>query len=101
MTVNLKLFHLGNDVVRLRQKIDSEFSPHDEISMDSIRETFIDIVRLVNEIRLAIQDQTIAENNPKSSWKIEFACTTQELLAIREQMEVLELSYELRPKDQK
>lgn len=91
MTVNLKLFHLGNHVVRIAKKIESE------VPSGVLKDSLMEILGIVNEIRLAVQH----ENDPKESWKIEFACTTQELLAIREQMEVLELSYELRPKDQK
>lgn len=90
MPINLELFHLGNDVVRISKKIE------EELPSSLIRNNIMEILNLVNQMRLAIQNK----DDPKRWWNIEVKCTSQELLSIKEQMEVLEMDYTLTTKDQ-
>jgi hypothetical protein len=60
------------------------------------RDSLLQLLEVINEVRLAIQDE-----EPKELWIVKVCCNSQEFLAIKEQMEVLELSYEiLKPKSE-
>lgn len=93
MAINKRLFHLGNNVVSLARKINNDF-PEPSGCMNGsenvFRDTFLQILEIVNEIRLAIQ-----EEEPKEWWTLKVQCNSQEILALKEQAEVLELNYEL------
>jgi hypothetical protein len=93
MAFNSKLFHLGNNVVALARKYEKTFPRTGPKGSNELGDCFIELLDLVNQIRLAIQD---AEEE-KSTWIVKFEAKTQEMLAIREQLEVLELKYEINP----
>jgi hypothetical protein len=99
MAFNKRLFHLGNKVVALGRKIDEDFpipSGCTHGGENVFRDTLLKLLEVINEVRLAIQDE-----EPKEWWIVKVNCNSQEFLAIKEQMEVLELNYEiLKPKSE-
>lgn len=56
MAFNSKLFNLGNEVVRLRQRIDKVFPAKESYGHNEFKYLFSSILELINSIRLAIQD---------------------------------------------
>lgn len=96
MSINLKLFHLGNKVVSVRSEIDSSFGSFDDLSIDNIRKAFIDILNLLNEMRLAIQDQEIAESDPKITCEYHIICTEKERHLMESKLRDLKLNFSLR-----
>lgn len=93
MAFNDRLFHLGNQVVSIAREIEKNFpnpvnDPFNDVN--HLKNALINILDLINNIRLAIQ-----EEEPKEWWTLKVKCNSQEILALREQAEVLELSYEL------
>ena len=93
MSFNKKLFHLGNQVVALAMEIDKNFSstvndPYNE--RNHLKHTLVDMLDLINSIRLAIQNQ-----EPKQWWIVKVQCNSQEFVAVKEQIEGMELNYEI------
>ncbi len=97
MTFNAKLFHLGNDVVRLEKKFEHTFPKSCASGKNELGDCFMDLLELLNAIRLAIQD--VCED--PQWWDVKVKCNTQQLLAIKEQIEVLELNYEINKSESK
>lgn len=99
MAFSKKLFHLGNQVVSIGKSIDKHFpstvnDPFNE--RNHLKHTLVELLDLINNIRLAIQD-----DEPKEWWNLKVRCNSQELLALKEQAEVLELQYELSKSESK
>ena len=91
MALNIKLFHLGNDVIRIAKNFEKTF-PKDRVTgKNELGECFMDLLKLINEIRLAIQEGDVK----KEIFNFKVNCTEKEMLAVRKQIEVLELTYEL------
>ena len=93
MAFNKNLSDLGNQVVSIAQEIDKHFpstvdDPFNE--RNPLKHTLVEMLDLINNIRLAIQDK-----EPREWWNLKVKCNSQELLALKEQAEVLELKYEL------
>lgn len=97
MAINNRLFHLGNKIVALRKHIDEVFphpigDPYNDRNF--LRDTMIELLELINEVRLASQPESI---EPERWWGFKVKCTSQDLLEIKEKIELLQLNYELNP----
>ena len=95
MTINKRLFHLGNNVVSLAKKIDKEFPDpifgvHDVGKGNVLREVLVEMLDIMNQIRLAIQD-----DEPKKWVRFNVQCNSQDMHSIKEHIEVRELNYEI------
>ncbi len=93
MALNKKLWNLGNKVVSIARKIDNDFPiPSGCLNggENIFRDSLLQLLELINEIRLSIQDE-----EPQEWWDIKVKCNSQEILAIKDHIEALELNYEL------
>jgi hypothetical protein len=96
MGINHKLFHLGNDIVRLQQEIEGKIKePYDTWAEQAYKEFFLEMLRIVNVIRQEYQNFHQNQNNHKQWWSFNILCSEEEKMAIQEQIEALELCYEL------
>lgn len=97
MSINNKLFHIGNDVVSLRKKFDI-IDRGGLLGKKELMESFVDLLELINDIRLAIQDvDTKLDIKSKNPWKFKIDCTEEELLKIQSVLKQLQLNYEYMP----
>ena len=82
MVINKKMFHLGNKVVDLSEKLnDSDMS-------DSLRSLLMYLLKIVNEIRLELSSYP-EESELKQCKNVNINCSDQEWLAIKKQFELL------------
>lgn len=88
MGINLKLFHLGNKVVEVSKKLNKTF-PRDCFGNNELGDCFNDLLNLINEIRLSFQEA----GDPRECYNLNIECNEQELLSIKEHMEVLKVQY--------
>lgn len=90
---NIRLFNLENKIVNLHKDIEALFPVLLDVPFNEknpLKYVLIDMLDLINEVRLCVQDE-----KPKEWWTLKVKCNSQEILAIKEQAEVLELKYEL------
>lgn len=99
MGINKKLFDLGNDVVDLRQKIDKEFPVRIPGQANPVAVILTDLLQVINDIRFEIMDKFKEKEGEKRWWSFNILCNEQELLVIKEQMDTLDVCYELLKKE--
>ena len=91
MALNKKLLELGNNVVALAQKIENLFPGTGPLRQNEVGSCLMDLLNLVNKIRLAAQ-----EGEEDKTWRtINLQCSNLELLEIKQQMEAMQLNYEI------
>lgn len=89
MSINSKLFHLGNDVIALRKKID-EYLPHGSINKNIHNDIFNEMLRIINVIRMEAYQNSSEE---QMLHRIELYCTQTDYLCIKEYMDALNVRY--------
>lgn len=94
MTINMKLWSLGNKFVELERKIQTAF-PHrieNSLAHENVFQTaFMDILDLMNQIRLSMNEP---EDSPKP-YDIRVICTEKQLSHIEEKLEEMLISFDI------
>ena len=94
MNFNKKLFHLGNDVVELQKKIEKEFPV--KSPLEGLNDCFLDLLKLINNIRLAIQQSEDPIDCLINCYEIKVSCKDEELAEIRDYLDTLDLNFNVR-----
>jgi len=95
MANNKKLIELREYIEELAVKIDKTFVKSSVLEF-GLREAFMEILALVDNVSLAAQDQ-----EPQVFWEIKVKGTTEEILSVEERMAELDLLYEVSKQEQK
>ncbi len=90
-TINKALFHLGNDVVKVSQKIDKNYDIGSTSQTICVHECLKEILRIVNVIRLEV----LHSENEKTEWTLKVKCTDEERLGLYQKLQEMEVEYTL------